>query len=491
MIGICLRNRDLRAVILLHVLAALFAAPVSAAGENFGAEKPKTAASRRPNVLFIIADQWRAEAFGFAGNPDVKTPNLDRFARTGVRFTDAVSTVPVCCPTRASLLTGQRALTHGVFMNDVPLSPQAVTLPKILAGAGYDTGFIGKWHVDGHGRSAYIPPERRQGFQYWKALECTHDYNHSPYYADGPEKQQWEGYDAVAQTRDAQQFLRDHAGKDRPFFLFLSWGPPHEPYQTAPERYRQRYRAADLKLRPNIPVEHQAQARQDLAGYYAHCTALDDCMGRLLETCRDLGIEENTLIVFTSDHGDMLWSHGSEKKQQPYEESARVPLLLRLPARWGRREKRLPATIATEDILPTILGICGLEIPATAQGLDFCRYITGGKDPSDGAALVLCPAPFGQWSRARGGREYRAIRTQRYTYARDLSGPWLLYDNRKDPYQRKNLIGRPEAAALQQRMEAWLDRKLKAQGDAFAPAETYIRQWGYKVDATGTVPFDN
>lgn len=474
-----------------RILACCLAVWLSLAVSVGYAQSQKRSAFRRPNVLFIIADQWRAEAFGFAGNPDVKTPNLDHFAHSSVRFVNAVSTVPVCCPTRATILTGQHALTHGVFMNDVPLSPQAVTLPKILAGQGYETGFIGKWHVDGHGRSAYIPPERRQGFQYWKALECTHDYNRSAYYADGPQKQTWEEYDAVAQTRDAQQYLRDHANREKPFLLFLSWGPPHEPYQTAPERYRQMYRAVDLTLRPNVPEKNRAQAREDLAGYYAHCTALDDCLGQLLQTCHETGLDENTLIVFTSDHGDMLWSHGSEKKQQPYEESARVPLLMRLPAQWGTKEKQLPATIATEDILPTVLGICRIAIPSTAQGRDFSGYITGGKDPTDGAALVLCPAPFGQWSRARGGREYRAIRTQRYTYARDLHGPWLLYDNLKDPYQQENLVGRPEAAALQKRMDAWLDRKLKAQGDVFAPAETYIKRWGYKVDATGTVPFEN
>ena len=175
--------------------------------------------TRRPNILFVLADQWRAEAFGYAGNPDVKTPNLDRLQREGVHFVNAVSCMPVCSPTRASLLTGQRPLTHGVFLNDVPLNPEAVTIAKVLREAGYDTGYIGKWHVDGHGRSNFIPRERRQGFDYWKVLECTHDYNHSAYYADGPEKLYWEGYDAIAQTRDAQQYLRDHAQSQKPFFL--------------------------------------------------------------------------------------------------------------------------------------------------------------------------------------------------------------------------------------------------------------------------------
>ncbi len=196
-----------------------------------------------PNILFILADQWRAQAFGHAGDPNVRTPHIDTLQRQGIRFINALSSVPVCCPARASLLTGQRALTHGVFLNDVALSPDALTLPKVLVRAGYDTGYIGKWHLNGDGRSAFIPRERRQGFDYWKALECTHDYNHSVYYSDNPEKLVWEGYDAAAQTRDAQRYLRDHAGSKKPFFLFLAWGP-----RTT--RIRRRRRSIARNTRP-------------------------------------------------------------------------------------------------------------------------------------------------------------------------------------------------------------------------------------------------
>src|ERR1043166_7142218 len=139
-----------------------------------GTAPAASGADRRPNILFIIADQWRPQAFGFAGDPNVKTPNLDRFERESFNFTQAVAGTPVCSPTRASLLTGQRPLTHGVFLNDVPLTTNAVTLAKVLRAAGYETACIGKWHIDGHGRSNFIPTERRQGFAYWKALECRH-----------------------------------------------------------------------------------------------------------------------------------------------------------------------------------------------------------------------------------------------------------------------------------------------------------------------------
>ena len=161
---------------------------------------------RRPNVVFVFGDQWRAEAMGCAGNPDVLTPCLDAFSRRSVRFTHAVSGCPVCSPWRATLMTGLYPLTHGVFVNDVPVSGDPTYLAECFTDAGYDTGYIGKWHIDGRGRSNPIPSERRKGFDYWKVRECTHDYNDSFYYADGPQRLQWDGYDAQAQTRDARRY---------------------------------------------------------------------------------------------------------------------------------------------------------------------------------------------------------------------------------------------------------------------------------------------
>ena len=446
------------------------------------------AADRPPNILFIIADQWRAQAFGFAGDPNVKTPNLDRLERECVNFTQAVSGMPVCSPTRASLLTGQRPLTHGVFINDVPLNPDAVTIAKVLKGAGYDTGCIGKWHVDGHGRASFIPSERRQGFDYWKVLECTHAYNNSPYFADGPEKLKWEGYDAIAQTRDAQGYIESRAKSGKPFLLWMAWGPPHNPYETAPPKYQAMYPPEKIQLRGNVPPESQARARKDLAGYYAHCTALDDCIADLLATLKNTGALENTIIVFTADHGDMLLSHSLQRKQKPFEESARVPMLMRLPASLGIAARRVEGTINTEDVMPTLLALCGVAIPKSVEGFDFTGYLRGGKDPSGGAAIVQCAAPFGEFSRRNGGREYRCIRTARHTYARDLDGPWLLFDNEKDPWQLDNLAGKPEHAELQSRLDAQLREKLAASHDDLRPAAEYIAKWGYKVDATGTAP---
>jgi arylsulfatase A-like enzyme len=178
----------------------------------FGKARP------RPNILFILADEWRAQATGYNGDPNVRTPVLDRLARESVSFDNAVSGTPVCCPARASLMTGQYPLTNGVFINDVELKPRGTTLAGVFGRSGYRTGYIGKWHLYGspdgnYGRRlAYIPPDKRLGFEYWKACECTHDYSHSLYFeGNDSTPRYWKGYDAIAQTEDTCSFLAGEA----------------------------------------------------------------------------------------------------------------------------------------------------------------------------------------------------------------------------------------------------------------------------------------
>ena len=189
----------------------------------------------RPNVVYILTDQWRAKATGYNGDPNALTPNIDRLASESVSFANAIATSPVCTPARAALLTGRYPTTTGMFMNDLPLPPDEEGIGKAFKEAGYDTAYIGKWHVDGHGRASYIPPERRQGFDYWKVLECTHDYQNSEYYdGDDPERRTWPGYDAFAQTGDACAYVKQR--EEKPFFLVLSLGPPHFPPRQRPGR---------------------------------------------------------------------------------------------------------------------------------------------------------------------------------------------------------------------------------------------------------------
>jgi len=466
----------------------LKSAGLGAASLLLGAPATRAATGgKKPNVIYVFADQWRAEATGYAGNRDVRTPNLDRLADASLNLTHAVSCCPVCSPYRASLLTGQYPLTHGVFLNDVRLRSEAVSLAEVYQRAGYRTAYIGKWHLDGNQRSAFIPRERRQGFEFWKVLGCTHAYNNSFYYGGEDTRLKWEGYDAIAQTQEARRYIRDHA-EGSPFLLVLSWGPPHDPYATAPQKYRALFEPETLTLRPNVPEADRQKARQALAGYYAHIAALDDCIGGLLQTVGEAGIERDTIFVFTSDHGDMLFSHGGQNKQQPWDESIRVPFLLY----WPRlRARTLDLPINTPDIMPTLLGLSDIPIPETIQGTDFSHVLAGKAPGPDYAALIECPSPFGQWTRPRGGREYRGIRTRRHTYVRDLRGPWLLYDNQQDPYQLDNLCNHPQHAALQANLDALLSKRLKETNDAFLSGSDYIRKWGYEVDASGTVRYTN
>jgi arylsulfatase A-like enzyme len=443
---------------------------------------------RRPNLLFVFSDQHRADAVGYAGNPDVRTPNLDRFAESGLDFRNAVSTDPVCSPARASLLTGQYPLTHGVIVNEVGIQSDPVGMGDALRNAGYSTGYIGKWHIDGGRWTGFIPPERRLGFEYWRACECTHDYNHSVYHGDEPTNRVWEGYDVFCQTDDAGDFIRGRKRAGLPFALLLSYGPPHDPYHSAPERFKAMYDPDQLTPRPNVPPEAEVRTRQDLAGYYAHISAIDEAFGALVREIEQCGALEDTVIVYTSDHGDMLGSHGMRTKEKPWDESVRVPLLLSYPTRFGSRGRTIEQPLGTPDIMPTLLGLCGVEIPETVEGVDVFARIDEAPDPESDGALIECIHPFGSWGKIHGGREYRGLRTARYTYVEDREGPWLLYDNARDPYQLENLLGRETYVGTQQRLAAALAGHLREAGDRFERGEAYMDRYGYTYDETGRVP---
>jgi arylsulfatase A-like enzyme len=453
-------------------------------------QSPAQAASTdKPNVVFLLADQWRAKATGYEGDPNVKTPNLDRLARQSLNFRNVVSVCPVCTPYRAALMTGRFPTSTGMFLNDVYLPDGELCFAEIFGQAGYGTAYIGKWHLDGHGRSEFVAPERRQGWDYWKAAECDHHYPRSHYYeGDSPEKQFWDGYDAFAQTGDAQSYLRRQAQADRPFVLMVSYGTPHFPHHTAPQEYKDLYPLDKIQLSPNVPPELQDTARREAQGYYAHCTALDKCVGDVLATLDETGLAPRTILVFTSDHGEMLGSHGKRPsmKQVPWDEAARVPFLLRYPAAHGPQGRDVPTPLTTPDILPTLLGLADVPLPDTLQGEDLSGLVRGQTEAADRAALYMSVAPFA----GRGfNTEYRAIRTRRYTYVRNLEGPWLLFDDQQDPNQLDNLVNRAEFATLYDDLDARLQAQLQAIGDDFQPAQHYIDTWGYEVAAHGSVSY--
>ena len=436
---------------------------------------------RRPNIVFVLVDQWRAQAFGYRGDPNAQTPHIDDLSRESFDFVNAVSGFPVCSPYRGSLMTGQYAVRHGLVVNDVELKPQGATLGGSFRKAGYATGYIGKWHIYGspegkaERRLAHIPESSHFGFEYWKVCECTHNYNRSLYYeGNDPTPRYWEGYDGIAQTRDACEFIRQRGHGRDPYFLLLSLGPPHDPYGTAPENYQALYRNRELKLRDNVPASHREVAIKNLRGYYAHMAALDDCVKQLKDAVEATGQAEDTIFVFTSDHGDMLQSQGLHHKQQPWDESIRVPMLIRYPRVLGRQRRTSITPIDVPDIMPTLLGLAGLPKVESAQGADHSALIRGQrKDEKEPAALLNLPVSFSV-VRRQGFAEYRGVRTPRHTYVRSIHGPWLLYDNQKDPYQMRNLVGKDNA--LQSRMERRLDALLKSAGDEFLPGVRYVER---------------
>ncbi|MDX1682201.1 MAG: sulfatase-like hydrolase/transferase, partial [Phycisphaeraceae bacterium] len=295
-------------------------------------------------------------------------------------------------------------------------------------------------------------------------------------------------YDAIAQTRDLIDWINDYDDA-APFFSVLSWGPPHAPYRTAPERYQQMYNPAEIKLRDNVPESVADQARKDIAGYYAHITALDDCVGELLACLEEKGIADNTILVLTSDHGDMLGSRGEYKKQRPWAESVRVPFILRWPDRFGRDGRRVQSVIDTPDIMPTLLSLCDLPIPDSVQGRDRSPVLDGPDD--DATGLFNCLVPFGQWTRDQGGRESRGILDRRFTYVEDRDGPWLLYDNPADPCQLNNLVDDPDYQPIRDKLAKQLAARLKEIDDPFREAEYYIEKWGYPVNDKLTVAYSH
>jgi arylsulfatase A-like enzyme len=238
-----------------------------------------------------------------------------------------------------------------------------------------------------------------------------------------------------------------------------------------------------------VPADKVEKVQNDLRGYYAHMTAIDDCVGQLRSTLKEQGLDENTIIVFTADHGDLMGSHGAWNKQQPYDESIRVPFLIHHPKAFGPQGKKSKALMNSPDIMPTLLGLTGIEVPKSVEGKDFSQILLGKKKNDVTHTLISCVQPFGQWIRSKGGKEYRGLMTENYTYVRDLKGPWLLFDRTKDPFQLNNLVGQPSLAAIQSKLDRDLLNELKIRKDEFLPGLDYIKKWNYVIDATETVPY--
>ena len=346
-------------------------------------------ADDRPNIVIVCTDQMRASAMGCMGNDFVKTPHLDRLASQGILFTNAIAATPQCTAYRASLLTGRYGHNTGIISNDMKLSHEEVTLAEILKQHGYDTGFIGKWHLNSgrrqppgtDERSGFVAPgPDRQGFDYWAGLECSHNYFRTHYFRDTPKPIEINTYEPDVQTDLAIEFIGDRRGC--PFCLVMQWGPPHSPYRP-PEKWNV-YDPAEVPLPSNVPERLEEQARSELAQYFGLVSSLDENMGRLTEALQRLDLAGNTILIFTSDHGDMLRSHGYTRKGRPQSEALQIPFIFRYPGKVKAGQVR-QAPICSVDVLPTLLGFCNIEVPENVDGQDLSKVITDD-DPAEPVA---------------------------------------------------------------------------------------------------------
>ena len=346
-------------------------------------------ATSQPNVIWIITDQHRGQATGYAGDPNLSTPNLDRLAAEGVNFSHAVSGFPLCCPFRGSMLTG-RYPHHCVPGHEYRMPPEQPTIAQPFKQAGYHTAYFGKWHVDGfhesEGRAAMhiIPPERRGGFDIWVGYENNNSQwdcwvhggqGDTAFHSCLP------GYETDAMTDLLLGYLDVRAEQGQPFFAVLSVQPPHDPY-VAPAEWMAHHSPAQVALRPNVPAIPRVveQARRELAGYYAMIENADWNIGRVLAKLDETGLADRTHVLFFSDHGDMHGSHGMFRKTNPWEESIRIPFLISgLRTAYSHRRGEVTAPINHVDIAPTTLGLCGITVPDWMEGTDYSGHRLRGE----------------------------------------------------------------------------------------------------------------
>jgi len=468
---------------------------------SFGCTEGKTD-SRKPNLLFVFADQYRKQALGFMNEDPVNTPNLDQLAAEGFAFTNAVSTCPICSPFRAMLMTGRFPLSTGMTSNcmpgtDLELNENELCIGDILKSKGYATGYIGKWHLEApslnkskdpvYGSTdawdGWTPPgPRRHGFDFWYAYNSNGKHFDPNYWKDSPDRIDIDQWSVSHETDVAIDFIKNRPG-DKPFALFMSWNPPHSPY-IAPDHYVSLYEGGDLPDRSNVKSDDKYKTR--FTSYLAAVTSCDDHFGRLMSLLESEGLAENTIVVFASDHGEMMGSHGRYAKSIWYDESIAISFIVRWKGRIEHTIESMP--FVCYHFMPTLLGLMGIEIPERVEGTDYSQLLLGKEQEKATAAVIASYGNPGNLLAA--GQEpyiwalqadslhqsgidwrtvgYRGLRTKRYPYVvdRGRKGEYLkryLYDNLEDPYQLNPVtaVGADEneiMKELDRELQQWLDK---------------------------------
>jgi len=444
-----------------------------------GSSSQVAADTKRANILFVFADQLRYSATGSSGNKVVRTPNFDRLAAQGTVFDNAFASHPLCSPYRANIITGKYGFANGVPDNEYLLWDNQVTLPRALKTAGYHTAYVGKWHL---GTGPYTE-EKRHGFDYMFSFNCLNRHYGATYHENEAGPIRIDKFAPEGETDQAIKLMEDHVKKrgDSPFAIVMSWEPPHWPYDKYPQQFNI-YDPAKVDLPPNVPRQMAHFARREIAQYYGNVTSLDAQMGRLMEALDRLGIADDTIVCFSSDHGDHLSSHGYGKpmdtwmhptkrasKSTPYEESVHIPFIMRYPRR-VRAGRRTKAMFSSVDVMPTLLGLCGVGIPDGVQGHNLAHVVTEKEGPEPPDSVYLMNMGTGWPNRAKWVGCWRGVRTDRWVYARwhdaDDHEP-VLFDRKNDPYERNNLADNPKFATIRKEMEARLKRWIADTGDPF------------------------
>ncbi len=461
--------------------------------------------SKQPNILIIYADQMRYDTMGCSGNPVIKTPHIDRLSSEGVHFSEAYTSYPICCPFRASMLTGKYAQAHGMTQNHFPLRSDQTFLAECMQEAGYRTGYVGKWHLEGGPKPGFVPPERRFGFEHFVGFNRGHDYQSSIYYDDSGQAYHSARYEPDYQTDQFLEFLQGAATAedDKPFLGYLSYGPPHFPMDM-PDYLRKIYSHDEVPLPPGVPnpelqqavqkhrnevlcggdpksghkshashetkpkgeTETEAEIREFIAEYYGMIYNIDWNLGRILNELDRLGITDNTMVVFLSDHGDMLGQHGSfcGIKCQAYRAAMQVPLIIRYPERFKPIKTEAMVDVGV-DMMPTLLDLCGIDPPPEMQGQSYLSVLDGKSHEARDSIWYQVFTQTGGNPGEFAPYAQRGIRTKDWLYVRHKSERVMLYNEQADFDEQHNLVDHPEHKALMDEFDKRLDTHMQSTGD--------------------------
>jgi len=450
---------------------------------NSNAQKEK---SKKPNILIIQPDQHRADVMGCAGNNMVKTPNLDNLAAGGVRFTNAASASPVCCPFRATMQTGLYIHEHGVYENGIQLNYDFKSIAEIFVENGYETGYIGKWHLDGflpddeNGVGGFIEPGApRQGWQEWYGYEKSHEFLDVWKYNENKEKVPVEGYDwePTWHTDMTLDFIKRKTEENKPWCYYVAYGPPHKPEQCLPE-FLEMYDPDAFDLPPDaekyMKAEQKQELRKVLQMYYAQVTAIDYEIGRLQKGLKELAVDDNTIIIYVSDHGDVLGSNNREIVKKYIETNRNLNNTIRTKGKSFSTAFRIPfivsapnlkvqgletdALVSSVDLVPTILDLAGIEIPEYMQGTSMADWTTEGDGPKQ---------PYIYLGLHNNKNAWRAVWDGKYMLS--MLDYKLFYDLEKDPFETNNLFANPDSEEKRKEYEVKLIDLAEKTGDPILP----------------------